>query len=230
VNDDGGLVVRRNAVLRAHSIDLLTAALNSHQNVRDAVRDDPRERPAQVLATIVMSCAAASAQIAEFGQDGMLRGFTFPTSVLAASRRVREEPEGRGRVLRQYIAAADALGSPLDRGRAPLQDAGCLFTLRNAMIHTSPLETVDERTGELTMPGPVRWLAHRGWLAEPDERDGDAPPSWMQLIRTVAVSEWAFRSAVALMRHHKRALPEGPCGPDPELLRLMRGQLDAADP
>jgi hypothetical protein len=67
-------------------------------------------------------------------------------------------------------------------------------------------------------------------LRESPARLGDVPPSWLALICTAAVSEWAFRAGVALMRHVSVALPTGPCGPEPDMLVRMRAQLDATDP
>lgn len=158
------------------------------------------------LADVVQAEEDVNRTLAERGESA--RYFVLPG--LSAFARAHEELEkARRSTTDKYLAASECLGQRFDRGGQPYQDFATLMRLRDVHMHLrnrdrdGPIEHPSRGEPTMTFLPPegriafIRSLQQRGltWKAD----DAQLGASWLTLLQTKEMAEWACGAALAII-------------------------------
>jgi hypothetical protein len=134
----------------------------------------------------------------------------------------KEKDKRRGSTGEKYLAAAQKLsGTAFKKRDQPYQDLATLLRLRDLHMHLRPLDKVgpvengpsEEPTITITRPEGriafIRGLMGTGltWKCDDDAQIGT---SWLNLLQTASMAEWACRAALNIIRAILGMIPDGP--------------------
>lgn len=195
------------AIHHAHSLVLYLLAQEAHERAVAAVDTSPTILARDVIVVVILTAAAMEANVDEIAAGGRGTGVPELAAMEVAVRAVENEREPNG-AMRKYEVAAEVLHHPFDKGRQPYQSGSDLMALRDAIVHVKST-VVRVADGTPDMPAVVRQLYQRKIARRPVLPEGQLA-SWLDYIQTPAVSEWAQRAALAMMRHLTEHLPTLP--------------------
>jgi hypothetical protein len=169
---------------------------------------DRRPDQPDALVSVVFAVATLEAFFNEI-EDENLPGLA---RALRAADRDRE-------VVAAKLNAISSLftGTPYSKGKRPFQDLKLLLNLRNAVLHLKPRDEFEFK-GTLIQPGVVPLVKVENELLEKLRsknilaRIPVSPPdqgTFLAVVRTAAVAQWACNTAVDVMQAVVRMIPAG---------------------
>ncbi|WP_239335627.1 hypothetical protein [Frankia sp. CiP3] len=195
----GAEEARHGRVFFSHSRSLWLLAHDARDRAWKAVESEPYALTADTTVCIAMSTAAAEgfinelAEISSFDQE--TTEFLHAYGVL--SRFLIELERSHATVQAKYNFATIILtGNAVDLGGSPYQDFSSLIDLRNLHLHLKQGDKVGDKGKVEHRSKIVSDLIRKGLTYDA----GDANMSWMNLLQTPKVADWALRSSLAVIK------------------------------
>ncbi len=179
-----------------HSLQLFGIACLSRNRVLVEASLNPDASYPDTSVAIVMAAASAEGFINELRDHAhpINYGEEFP-DLIALNKVLGEIEQSKGTTLLKYLAASFILpGGMLDRGRNPFQDLDLLFKIRNQHMHLPIAAPEGAGDGSRVVPKIALIFQNRG-LA----RRNGVNLTWMSIIQTAAMAEWACQTAAKSM-------------------------------
>ncbi len=191
-------------VLFSTAQDAVTRALAATKNAKSPGTNDP-------LVAVIFAAATAEAFINEIGELAShppIPGQLHPDEVSSCAVELAKVEDSRGTTQEKYLSAKAAFtGETYDKGSQPYQDFSLLFDLRNSLMHLKfdRIKSVKVNEADVQHPPVIERLRSKNVLAA---CDSDTITSWVTLICTPAVAEWACNACVAMVRSLLSCIPE----------------------
>jgi hypothetical protein len=189
-----------------HCFQLFVIACEARERSIGYMTTAPNAAPSDALVAVVFAAFAAEAFVNELSalllRESLAAYYPPEPAWAAAGAAIRDAESTRDRTSEKFTAAHRALtGSEPKQGREPYQSFDRLMKLRDWIGHTKPERNPDDST---TIPPELRPLFDKG-LTYP--RPSWVGGSWMDLLLTDRIADWACRASLNMMRHTLTLVP-----------------------
>jgi hypothetical protein len=164
--------------------------------------DDREPGQYDAIVAVVFSVLAIEAMLTELCLMTRVVRLPLPASIQTMATLLGEADESRASLeLKMHLYSHALRGVAWDKGTAPYQAFASLVDLRNDLVHTK----VDRiYSAKVETPGVLKRLRSMNIMA-PQE----PVRSWIEIVGTKAVAQWACKSTSAIAHAMVDALPEG---------------------
>jgi hypothetical protein len=221
------------AVIIDHSFTLWSLAWDARNRAVEFAAKRPGDFASDATVAIILAAAATEGFINELAETVRIEQerpklySVWPPLIFFADahdelENSKEKDKRRGSTGEKYLAAAEKLsGSAFKKGDQPYQDFATLMRLRDLHMHLRPQDRdgpIAHGPGEeptITIIRPegriafIKSLMAKGLTWKCDD-DTEVGASWLNLLQTASMADWACRAALNMIRAILGMIPDGP--------------------